>query len=909
MKHITLLMMVMQITISSFSQSFNVITVPYRAHDPNIPHPTYNGNKTILKAIARSNNVSDEFYYRWDADGDGTWDPLGGETPVAGDNWYRASGYNLGGWFVYPELPEEGPDKKLYVATLQVCTSLSGTDPVDPVYQTYYVIYYSGFPSVENIDQANDEQLNIMGAVAHENALWYLHKMMTRSGSGTVGITGYIEGSDIHHRLGNTGLLAIALLNNYHMPAYPDGTYQVYTNDPPGDFYAKNNFYYNSDPYSEDLIRLLNYLLGNISQMSVDAASELDDSEPISGTNDLKGYYIYANTNSETAWHPFAVIALALSGMMQTEVQVGTAQEKSWEFVIQQIVDYIIFLQIKSGDETGGWCYNEVGSVTVSYLTGAWALALDMIEREWSQYGVCVNEIYKNNIVNALTRYHNSADGGALWSYGNSTGSLFEATAIILNTCRWLGWDSFMDGNPTLIGPSGHQITKGQAKAIYQDYFDYMTNNWTRNGGTVTFDPERALWEDGNYNPDLPAQNIWNFSMLFTAVSAIDRVTPAFSMFGTHNWANEFITSIVKNQYSASGDIIPEAGTSLVSYYSPYGGTTLGVNTLGIAVDIKELQAFPEASANEVMEGCSGGMNGIVAFYHDGSFCTDPNRQIAEYQWIFESTNGDEDEFNNIKYNGNPIPWSDIPMNTFLDDKWHTTIENNPPVYTYMHNGVYKAALRVLDNSPGAPNTDVAYITITVLESANEAPVVNSGGPYTITEGDDLLLEGEATDPNETCGDVVTTRWDLDNDGFYDDYSGASGTVPWSTIDALGLELNTANTISLQAVDEDALETTDNTTLTINIATGLENMEGDGKISIYPNPVNDNLIINLGTLKTTNEEVRIRIIDNNGRIITDCIITDIESEYIIDVSRLEKGVYFLEISSAGISRKLSIVKI
>lgn len=248
-------------------------------------------------------------------------------------------------------------------------------------------------------------------------------------------------------------------------------------------------------------------------------------------------------------------------------------------------------------------------------------------------------------------------------------------------------------------------------------------------------------------------------------------------------------------------------------------------------------------------------------------------------------------------------------MNTFLDDKWHTTIENNPPVYTYMHNGVYKAALRVLDNSPGAPNTDVAYITITVLESANEAPVVNSGGPYTITEGDDLLLEGEATDPNETCGDVVTTRWDLDNDGFYDDYSGASGTVPWSTIDALGLELNTANTISLQAVDEDALETTDNTTLTINIATGLENMEGDGKISIYPNPVNDNLIINLGTLKTTNEEVRIRIIDNNGRIITDRIITDIESEYIIDVSRLEKGVYFLEISSAGISRKLSIVKI
>ena len=48
----------------------------------------------------------------------------------------------------------------------------------------------------------------------------------------------------------------------------------------------------------------------------------------------------------------------------------------------------------------------------------------------------------------------------------------------------------------------------------------------------------------------------------------------------------------------------------------------------------------------------------------------------------------------------------------------------------------------------------------------NLAPTAVSGGTYTINEGDSLNLNGSATDGNNS---LWTYRWDLDNDGQYDD--------------------------------------------------------------------------------------------------------------------------------------------
>lgn len=69
-------------------------------------------------------------------------------------------------------------------------------------------------------------------------------------------------------------------------------------------------------------------------------------------------------------------------------------------------------------------------------------------------------------------------------------------------------------------------------------------------------------------------------------------------------------------------------------------------------------------------------------------------------------------------------------------------------------------------------------VSITVLPP----PIADAGGPYSIAEGDPLDLDG-----SDSTGPVTSWNWDLDDDGQYDDATGASPTVPWATLSALGI--------------------------------------------------------------------------------------------------------------------------
>jgi type VI secretion system secreted protein Hcp len=105
----------------------------------------------------------------------------------------------------------------------------------------------------------------------------------------------------------------------------------------------------------------------------------------------------------------------------------------------------------------------------------------------------------------------------------------------------------------------------------------------------------------------------------------------------------------------------------------------------------------------------------------------------------------------------------------------------------------------------------------------NHPPVADADGPYVIDKGVDLVLDGTASfDPDTSAGDsIVAYRWDLDDDGMFDDATGAQPTIPWATVSVLMTHLADpstglpTNTIRLEVEDSLGLTSTDSTTVTI----------------------------------------------------------------------------------------------
>ncbi len=104
------------------------------------------------------------------------------------------------------------------------------------------------------------------------------------------------------------------------------------------------------------------------------------------------------------------------------------------------------------------------------------------------------------------------------------------------------------------------------------------------------------------------------------------------------------------------------------------------------------------------------------------------------------------------------------------------------PTVTFDSPGLFNVGLRVTDNAvlndvnsngvqdPEERLEDFDFTTVTVV--ANGPPVADANGPYTVDEGSSVTLDATGSaDPN---GDPPTYAWDLDDDGLYDDAAGAA---------------------------------------------------------------------------------------------------------------------------------------
>ena len=109
--------------------------------------------------------------------------------------------------------------------------------------------------------------------------------------------------------------------------------------------------------------------------------------------------------------------------------------------------------------------------------------------------------------------------------------------------------------------------------------------------------------------------------------------------------------------------------------------------------------------------------------------------------------------------------------------EWHIN-SDEPSVLDY--NDDFKSAgqiaslyapdqFRVSDHDPVVVGLDL-----------NAPPSADAGGPYTVAEGSSVTVTAAGTDED---GDALTYAWDLDNDGDFDDATGASTSFSAATID------------------------------------------------------------------------------------------------------------------------------
>lgn len=162
------------------------------------------------------------------------------------------------------------------------------------------------------------------------------------------------------------------------------------------------------------------------------------------------------------------------------------------------------------------------------------------------------------------------------------------------------------------------------------------------------------------------------------------------------------------------------------------------------------------------------------------------------------------------------------------------TADACPPVYPLttctwrlggvaeMVRGEYLVTLHFDDQDGGISSTTVKIVV------PNEPPAADAGGPYTVNEGAQVVLQGAATDPE---GEPLTYAWDLDNNGVFE----TAGQNP--AFSAANRDGPATQAVALRVCDDQ--DACDDATVTItisNVAPLVANDRPSQSVQI-PNPV------------------------------------------------------------------------
>ncbi|MEM6963960.1 MAG: PKD domain-containing protein [Bacteroidota bacterium] len=224
---------------------------------------------------------------------------------------------------------------------------------------------------------------------------------------------------------------------------------------------------------------------------------------------------------------------------------------------------------------------------------------------------------------------------------------------------------------------------------------------------------------------------------------------------------------------------------------------------------------------------------------------------------------------------GDTILFNNISTGSILNYEWTfaggdppTSTAENPEV-TYDSKGTFDVSLKVTDAFGEATKIKSEYIVIDSLPIADFS--------YTIDNGT-VSITNNSSDVNDYL-------WEF-GDG---NTSQADGNIS-HTYDASGIF-----TIVLTASNDcGTVDFSQEVNITI---TSLEDLEKVNQISIFPNPVDEVLMIDFGKTKT--ENLQLEIVNTIGQTVISRQINSPKSVEEINVTSLSKGIYFVKITGGA----------
>jgi hypothetical protein len=603
-----------------------------------------------------------------------------------------------------------------FIATVYVKNGADGA----PVSDTYPITIFDA--SDEHVSSNLDVKVNI----AIDEGLWYLHNSLVR-GTFAAAAPGYGQPWGYWYLgYGYPSAATGAALNAFQMAGH-----QV-------------NGDYDGNPYVEDVQRALNDLLYYTNTVTI---GDQGHGNPDTNGN---GFGLYTNqntTNQQVYVGGICGVALASCGAPNYRAPVGSAQVYN-RFMSEIVQDEVEFWAWGQNDGTGwgrgGWRYN-VNTGDADMSTTQWPV-LSMQAAKENMGSTIPAWVYTelDYFVSYCESTANNDSNGCYYYYPPYYLNLTKAGAGTI--CR-----EFQGYTPD--------------DATIQRSLGYIYRHWGDAGGS---------WDN--------TKLFGNSYGMYAIMKAMRNPEPD-------------ITQVAEYNYGASPPV--QTGNSFDWYYTPAGQAQQGMATYIVSTQQPDGQWDDNVGANQVYDAFSTGwrilcllkgvaiippqsiiypcpvvgppnpiyttvsyaLNQSVKLTGSDSYSPDPSKAIVSYEW-------------------------DLDHDGIFDDGTDVTalIAAGFPLQ-----GDYIVALRVTDNNPadlGGPQTSIGYYTIKV-RPPDLKPVAVAGGPYLGFVGTPLQLDGSAswdadglissTDPTLN---IVSYEWDLDNDGVFDD---ATGAQPWYT--------------------------------------------------------------------------------------------------------------------------------